>query len=174
MADHQKAPRVGVVMGSDSDLLVMEEALKTLEAFGVSYEVRILSAHRSPEETAHYARTSAKRNLKILIAGAGWAAHLAGVLAAETTLPVVGVPIDSSPLLGMDALLSTVQMPPGVPVATMAIGKGGARNAAVFAVQILALQDPALAKKLRIYKEELSRDVLAKDKNLGTHPCHSY
>lgn len=173
MADHQKAPRVGVVMGSDSDLPVMEEALKTLEAFGVPYEVRILSAHRSPEETAHYARTSEERNLKVLIAGAGWAAHLAGVLAAETTLPVIGVPIDSSPLLGMDALLSTVQMPPGVPVATMAIGKGGARNAAVFAVQILALQDPALAKRLSIYKEELSRDVLAKDKNLITHPCHS-
>lgn len=155
-------PLVGVIMGSDSDLWVMEEALAVLDAYEVAYEVRILSAHRSPEETSRYAATAADRGLRVLIAGAGWAAHLAGVVAAETILPVIGVPIDSSPLKGMDALLATVQMPPGIPVATMAIGKGGARNAAIYAVQILALQQPALTEKLKANKKSMAEDVMIK------------
>ena len=147
-------------MGSDSDLPVMEEALQVLDEFEVPYEVRILSAHRSPGETSAYARSGAERGLKVLIAAAGWAAHLAGVLAAETLLPVIGIPVDSSPLHGLDALLSTVQMPPGIPVATMAIGKGGARNAALFAVQILALQEPALSSKLQRFKTRMAEDMV--------------
>lgn len=159
-------PLVGIVMGSDSDLPVMEEAFQVLESFGVCYEAHIFSAHRSPQKTAAYAREAAKRCLQVLIAGAGWAAHLAGVLAAETILPVIGVPVASSPLQGVDALYSTVQMPPGVPVATMAIGKGGARNAALFAVQILALQDSALADKLRRHKEKMAEQIVEKDVKL--------
>jgi 5-(carboxyamino)imidazole ribonucleotide mutase len=153
-------PLVGIVMGSDSDLPVMEEALKALDSFGLPYEVRILSAHRSPHETASYAREAAGRGIKVLIAGAGWAAHLAGVLASETILPVIGVPIDSSPLRGLDSLFSTVQMPPGVPVATMALGKGGARNAALFAVQILALGEPALAEMLKEQKSKMATEIV--------------
>ena len=144
-----ETPKVGILMGSDSDLPVMEEAFRVLDDFGIPYEARILSAHRSPEESAEYARQAADRGVKVIIAGAGWAAHLAGVIAAATVLPVIGVPIDSSPLQGMDSLLSTVQMPPGIPVATMAIGRGGATNAAVFAVQILATHDAGLAAKLQ-------------------------
>jgi phosphoribosylaminoimidazole carboxylase PurE protein len=162
----ETAPLVGVIMGSDSDYAVMQEALDVLEKFGVRFEVKILSAHRSPKQTAAYAQQAAARGLKVLIAGAGWAAHLAGVLAAETTLPVIGVPIDSSPLKGLDALLSTVQMPPGVPVATMSIGKGGARNAALLAVQILALMNPDLGKKLQLHKEKLMATVLEKNRKL--------
>jgi phosphoribosylaminoimidazole carboxylase PurE protein len=153
-------PRVGILMGSDSDLPVMEEAFSVLDAHGVPYEAKILSAHRSPEETCRFAAEAAGRGIRVLIAGAGWAAHLAGVVASQTTLPVIGVPIDSSPLNGMDALLSTVQMPPGIPVATMAIGKGGARNAAIFAVQILALQDPGLAERLRAGKARMAEEVV--------------
>ncbi|MFP5212073.1 MAG: 5-(carboxyamino)imidazole ribonucleotide mutase [Acidobacteriota bacterium] len=164
MTDSKTAPLVGILMGSDSDLPVMEDAFKALEDFGVPYEVNILSAHRSPEETASYARGAARRGLKALIAGAGWAAHLAGVVASETILPVIGVPIDSSPLKGMDSLLATVQMPSGIPVATMAIGKGGARNAALFAVQILALGDPALAEKLEGLKEKMANDIVTEKK----------
>jgi 5-(carboxyamino)imidazole ribonucleotide mutase len=160
------APLVGIVMGSDSDFGVMQEAIEVFKEFGVCCEVQVLSAHRSPHQTAAYAREAAGRGLKALIAGAGWAAHLAGVLAAETTLPVIGVPIDSSPLRGLDALLSTVQMPPGVPVATMSIGPGGARNAAIFAVQILALCEPSLAKKLVLHKEKLVKGVLEKNQKL--------
>jgi phosphoribosylaminoimidazole carboxylase PurE protein len=152
-------------MGSESDLSVMEEAINVLDTFGVLYEVRILSAHRSPVETAAYAKSSAERGLKILIAGAGWAAHLAGVLAARTSLPVIGVPIDSSPLQGIDALYSTVQMPPGIPVATMAIGKGGARNAAIFAVQVLALQDTSLQKKLLDQRNRMAEEIVT-EKNV--------
>jgi len=166
MGDQGNSPWVGVIMGSDSDLGVMEEALQVLETFGVPFEVRVLSAHRSPHETGSYARTASERGLKVLIAGAGWAAHLAGVLASETTLPVIGVPIGSSSLQGMDALLSTVQMPPGVPVATMAIGKGGARNAALFAVQILALQNPRLAEEFKVHKKGMAEAVLEKNKKL--------
>ena len=162
MSEKEKAPLVGIIMGSDSDLSVMEEAFQALDQFSVPYEANILSAHRSPEHTAAYARGAMERGVRVLIAGAGWAAHLAGVVAAETILPVIGVPIDSSPLKGMDALLSTVQMPPGIPVATMAIGKGGARNAALFAVQILALADPGLAEKLHAHKRKMSEEVVMK------------
>ena len=162
MVESGNSPKIGIVMGSDSDLPVMEGALEALDFFGVSYEVKVLSAHRSPHETAAYAREAADRGIKVLIAGAGWAAHLAGVLASETVLPVLGVPIDSSPLNGMDALLATVQMPPGVPVGTMAIGKGGAYNAAVFAVQILALQDPVLRERLRARKLKMAEEIVGK------------
>ncbi len=166
MATQANDPVVGIVMGSDSDLSVMEAACQVLESFQVTFEVRILSAHRCPQKTSQYAREACARGLRVLIAGAGWAAHLAGVLAAETTLPVIGVPIASSPLQGVDALYATVQMPPGVPVATMAIGQGGARNAALFAIQILALQDVGLAEKFRLHKEEMIAQIAEKDQKL--------
>jgi phosphoribosylaminoimidazole carboxylase PurE protein len=137
----------------------MKSAAETLEKFGVPYEMTVASAHRSPERASRYSRTARERGLRVIIAGAGWAAHLAGVLAAETTLPVIGVPIDSSPLSGLDALLATVQMPPGVPVATMALGKGGARNAALLAIQILALADLDLAEKLAQNKKDMADEV---------------
>jgi len=159
-------PLVGIIMGSDSDLPVMEEAFQVLESFEVAFEAHILSAHRCPRKTSQYAGEAAGRGIRVLIAGAGWAAHLAGVIAAETTLPVIGVPIASSSLQGVDALYSTVQMPPGVPVATMAIGKGGARNAALFAIQILALQDPGLADKFRGHKEKMIEQISEKDQKL--------
>jgi phosphoribosylaminoimidazole carboxylase PurE protein len=162
-----EAIQVGIVMGSDSDLPVMEEAAKILDRFGIPYEMTISSAHRAPKRTAAYAEQAKSRGLKVLIAGAGGAAHLAGVLAAETPLPVIGVPIDSSPLQGMDALLATVQMPGGVPVATMAIGRVGARNAGILAAQILALSDAALAEKLVEYKQTLAREVEEKGKQLA-------
>jgi 5-(carboxyamino)imidazole ribonucleotide mutase len=155
---NQTAPLIGILMGSDSDLSIMEEAFQVLDDFNVPYEVRILSAHRSPDQTAEYSRNAAARGLRVLIAGAGWAAHLAGVIAAATTLPVIGVPIASSPLNGLDALFSTVQMPPGVPVATMPIGKGGAKNAALFAIQILALEQSELAVRFREYKEKMATE----------------
>ena len=154
-----KNPRVGIVMGSESDLSVMEEAVKVLEKLGIDCEITVSSAHRSPERTARYAREARDRGLEVIVAGAGAAAHLAGVIASETTLPVIGVPIDSSPLKGFDALLSTVQMPGGIPVATMAVGSAGARNAGVFAAQILALKDPSLQKNLDEYREELAAKV---------------
>lgn len=159
-------PVVGILMGSDSDLPVLEGAFEVLQKFHVPFEAAVLSAHRTPDHAARYAETAAARGLKVLIAAAGWAAHLAGVVASKTTLPVIGVPVDSSPLKGMDALLSTVQMPPGVPVAAMAIGKGGARNAALFAVQILALSDQALAQALRRSKEEMVSEVLVKNEKI--------
>ena len=152
-------PLVGIVIGSASDRPIMEEAGGILERFTIPYEMTIASAHRSPERTKEYARSAHKRGLKVIIAGAGGAAHLAGSIAAETVLPVIGVPIDSSPLIGIDALLATVQMPGGVPVATMAVGKAGARNAGLLAVQILALGKPELHKKLLEYKEEMARQV---------------
>ncbi len=155
-------PKVGILMGSDSDLPVMEEAFRALDDFGIPYEARILSAHRSPEESAEYARQASDRGLQVIIAGAGWAAHLAGVIAAATILPVIGVPIDSSPLQGLDSLFSTVQMPPGIPVATMAIGRGGARNAAIFAAQILATHDARLANLLKDMKRQMAEDVTVK------------
>ncbi len=155
-------PLVGIIMGSNSDIPVMEETIRALEKFGITYEIRVLSAHRTPEEAANYTRTLAKRGVKVLIAGAGWAAHLAGAAAAHTTIPVIGVPIDSSSLNGMDALLATVQMPPGIPVATMAIGKGGAYNAAIFAVQILALLDPQLATRFAEFKRAMADEVISK------------
>lgn len=154
-------PLVSIIMGSKSDVAVMESAARLLARFEIPYEMKILSAHRTPDQAAEYVTALAGRGVKVLIAGAGWAAHLAGVSAARTTLPVIGVPIDSSPLNGMDALLSTVQMPPGVPVATMAIGKGGAHNAAVFAVRILSLLDPALAKRYGSFIEEMAQEIMA-------------
>src|SRR6266700_1763193 len=140
-------------MGSDSDLSVMQEAVKVLKQFEVGYEIGVYSAHRSPHRTLEYVKSARDRGLKLIIAGAGGSAHLAGVTAAETTLPVIGVPINTSPLSGLDSLLSTVQMPPGVPVATMGVGKSGATNAGLFAVQILALQDEKLMNHLVEYKE---------------------
>ncbi len=162
-------PIVGIVMGSASDGPIMEEAAAILERFKVPHETIVASAHRSPERTREYARTAQERGLQVIIAGAGGAAHLAGSIAAETVLPVIGVPIDSSPLQGMDALLATVQMPAGVPVATMAVGKAGAKNAAILAVQILSLHQPELHKKLLAYKKELASQVeaAAKDRNKG-------
>ncbi|MBI3015342.1 MAG: 5-(carboxyamino)imidazole ribonucleotide mutase [Candidatus Tectomicrobia bacterium] len=159
-------PKVGVVMGSTSDQEIMEECLKALDEFGVPYELTVSSAHRSPARTSEYARRAAERGVQVLIAGAGGAAHLAGVLAAETILPVIGVPIDSSPLQGFDALLATVQMPRGTPVATMAVGKSGARNAGILAVQILALSDPDLSQKLRDFKQKMSQGVEEADRKL--------
>src|SRR2546421_11330937 len=157
---------VGIIMGSDSDLTTMQEAVKVLKQFEVPYEIGVYSAHRSPHRTAEYVRSARDRGLKLIIAGAGSSAHLAGVAAAETTLPVIGVPIDSSPLSGFDALFSTVQMPPGVPVATMGVGKSGATNAAFFAVQILALADETLARKLADYKVQLEKTIAEKSKKV--------
>jgi len=162
----QMKPVVGIIMGSDSDLPTMQEATKVLKQFEIPYEIGVYSAHRSPHRTAEYVRTARERGLKLIIAGAGSSAHLAGVTAAETTLPVVGVPIDSSPLSGFDALLSTVQMPPGVPVATMGVGKSGATNAAIFAVQVLALSDEGLTARLSEYKSQLEKTVAEKSKKV--------
>jgi phosphoribosylaminoimidazole carboxylase PurE protein len=157
-----QAVLVGIIMGSDSDLPVMQEAFEVLTNFGIPAEITVASAHRSPQRVSEYARSAERRGLKVLIAGAGGAAHLAGVLAAETSLPVIGVPIGSSPLAGWDALLATVQMPAGVPVATMAVGKAGARNAAILAAQILAVADSKLQERLENYKKELAEKVAEK------------
>src|SRR5579862_5428808 len=154
-------PLVGVIMGSKSDWEVMRASTDTLAKFGVPHEARVLSAHRSPALTAEYASTAEKRGLEVIIAAAGGAAHLAGVIAAHTILPVLGVPMESASLKGMDSLLSTVQMPGGIPVGTLAIGKPGATNAALLAVAILATNDPALREKLRAFREEQSKKVLA-------------
>lgn len=159
---------VSVAMGSDSDTPVMAEAVNVLREFQIPYEVYLTSAHRAPERTTKFARGAAGRGVKIIIVGAGAAAHLAGVIASQTPLPVIGVPIDATPLGGMDALLSTVQMPGGIPVATMAIGKGGAKNAALMAVRILALGDRGLKKKLDAYIEKLAQDVERKHETLTT------
>jgi phosphoribosylamine--glycine ligase len=153
-------------MGSDSDLGVMESASNVLKEFGVAFEITVASAHRSPQRAAEWASSARERGIKVIIAGAGHAAHLAGAMAAHTSLPIIGVPIDSSCLQGMDALLATVQMPPGVPVATMAIGKSGARNAGILAVQILALADTVLAEKLEEYKQNMAAKVEQKAKKL--------
>ena len=158
-----ETPLVGVVMGSASDRAVMEGATETLKILLIPCEIRIISAHRTPKQARQYAETAADRGLEVIIAGAGWAAHLAGFLAAHTTLPVIGVPIDSSPLKGVDALLSTVQMPPGIPVATVALGKGGAKNAAILAAQILALKHPAISEQVKRYRERLTQEALATD-----------
>ncbi len=159
-------PKVGILMGSDSDYPVMREAENRLDKFAIPYETRILSAHRSPVQTMEYSGSAEQRGLEVIIVGAGAAAHLAGVVAAKTTLPVIGVPIDSSALKGMDALLATVQMPAGVPVATMAIGKAGAANAGIFAAQIVARKDPEIAAKLAQLKEELAASVEEKNRKL--------
>jgi 5-(carboxyamino)imidazole ribonucleotide mutase len=157
---------VSVVMGSDSDLPIMEEAVKVLTEFAVPHELYLTSAHRTPERTTTFARSAAKRGVRIIIVGAGAAAHLAGVIASQTLLPVIGIPIDATSLKGMDALLATVQMPGGIPVATMAIGKAGAKNAALFAVRILALDDAGLQKKLQAYIHRMASDVERKHENL--------
>jgi phosphoribosylamine--glycine ligase len=153
---------VGIVMGSDSDLGVMKETTSILKQFGVPYEITVASAHRSPERAAEFATTAWERGVRVIIAGAGHAAHLAGAMAAHTSLPVIGVPIDSSCLQGFDALLSTVQMPPGIPVATVSIGKSGARNAGILSVQILALSDATLQTKLRDFKADMAEKVAQK------------
>jgi len=153
-------------MGSDSDLPMMAECAKVLEGYGVRYDIRVLSAHRSPNAAVRFARSAERRGVKVIIAGAGAAAHLAGVLAAHTTLPVIGVPLASSPLAGFDALLSTVQMPPGVPVATVGVGAMGAGNAGHLAVTILALQDASLRRRLIEKRRDMAAAVLAKTKTL--------
>ena len=160
-------PVVGILMGSDSDLPVMQEAASMLQEFGIEYEMTIASAHRTPKKVLEYSQSAERRGLKVIIAGAGWAAHLAGVVAAQTTLPVIGVPIDSSALKGLDALLSMVQMPGGVPVATMSLGKAGAKNAGVFAAQIIASSDVKMANRLKVYKVEMEREVEEKAKRLS-------
>jgi len=169
MPAENDTPLVGIVMGSDSDLDVMKGAAQVLTEFGVAHELRIMSAHRPPDESHAWAAGAAARGTKVIIAGAGMAAHLAGAMAAATTLPVIGVPLASGPLQGADALFSTVQMPSGVPVATVAIG--GAKNAAYLAVQILALSDARLADALTQHKHEMAESVKVKDAKLQSEPA---
>jgi phosphoribosylaminoimidazole carboxylase PurE protein len=157
---------VGIIMGSDTDLAVMSETAKALEEFRVPYEISVLSAHRSPRLAADYATRARERGIRVLICGAGRAAHLAGVVAAHSTLPVLGVPIDGGPLNGVDALYATVQMPPGIPVGTLAIGAHGARNAAILAVQILSLSDERLAEELTRFKNALEAAVEKRNERL--------
>jgi phosphoribosylaminoimidazole carboxylase PurE protein len=165
-SSNHEAPLVGILMGSDTDYPVMSEAVKILDKFGIAHEVEIVSAHRTPARAHEYATTAADRGLKVLIAAAGAAAHLAGVIAANTILPVIGVPMGTSSLNGLDALLATVQMPGGIPVATMAIDKAGAVNAAIFAAEILGTSDPHIARKLAEHKEDLARSVAEKNARL--------
>ena len=153
------APLVGIIMGSTSDWETLEHAAATLDALGVPHEIRVVSAHRTPDLLFEYAATARDRGLEVLIAGAGGAAHLPGMVAAHTTLPVLGVPVESTSLKGLDSLLSIVQMPGGVPVGTLAIGKAGATNAALLAISILALSRPELAEKLKKFRDEQTRDV---------------
>lgn len=153
-------------MGSDSDLEIMREAAKALDGFGIPYEMDVTSAHRSPARTADFARNAAQRGIRVIIAGAGGAAHLAGVIAAETTLPVIGVPIPSTSLGGLDSLLATVQMPAGIPVATVAIGKAGATNAGILAAQMIALDDKTIAQKMVEHKKKLAAGVEEKSRKL--------
>ena len=162
----KKKAIVSVVMGSDSDLAVMSEATKILQEYDIVFEAKILSAHRSPEDVARFARGARGNGIKIIIAGAGGAAHLAGVIASLTTIPVIGVPMETKELKGIDSLFSTVQMPSGVPVATVAIGKSGAKNAAILALEILGLEDARIAKRLEAFKKDLARGVRAKNKKL--------
>lgn len=154
-------------MGSDSDLEVMSEGAEILKSFGIPYEMKVLSAHRSPELVSRFVRQAKSRGFKIFICGAGGAAHLAGMVAAQTTLPVIGVPVNSSALGGLDALLATVQMPAGTPVATVAIGRSGARNAALLACQMLALQNQVLHKKLEKFKKNLVAGIVKKNRDLA-------
>lgn len=157
------AAQVAILMGSDSDWEVMSAAARQLGEFGISYDVHVMSAHRTPARVAEYASTAAERGIRVFIVGAGGAAHLGGVVAAHTTLPVIGVPLSATSLNGLDALLATVQMPSGVPVATVAIGKPGAENAAILAAQILALGDAELARRVGQFKTGLARKVEEKD-----------
>jgi phosphoribosylaminoimidazole carboxylase PurE protein len=158
-----RKPIVGVVMGSDSDLQVVERCLRQLDEFGIPHEVRVISAHRTPDAARDYAVSAAGRGLKVVIAAAGMSAALSGVLSAHTILPVIGIPIASGSLIGVDAALSTMQMPPGIPVGCMAIGAAGAINAAIFAAEILGVEDPALAKKLVAFKKQSATKTKAKD-----------
>jgi phosphoribosylaminoimidazole carboxylase PurE protein len=158
--------KVAVLMGSKSDLPVMEESASILRQFRIDYEMRILSAHRTPEEVTRFSKEAQNNGFSIIIAGAGMAAHLAGVIAAHTLLPVIGVPIDSSSLGGLDALLSMAQMPPGIPVATMGIGKAGARNAALLAVEMLSLNDQSLRARLIQYRQDIMKAVMEEDDNI--------
>lgn len=159
------SPRVGVIMGSESDWPTMEAACEVCREFGVPFEARVVSAHRTPDEMARYAKAAARRGLKVIVAGAGGAAHLPGMVASHTTLPVIGVPVESRALKGMDSLLSIVQMPAGVPVATVAIGN--AKNAGLLAVEILATSDPDLAAKLAAFRHRMAAQSKASGKNLG-------
>ena len=158
--------KVLIMMGSDSDLPVMEEARKVLRGFDIGCRITVASAHRTPERAIKLASEARDKGIEVIIAGAGAAAHLAGVLAAKTTLPVIGVPIDASPLNGLDALLSTVQMPGGIPVASMAIGKAGAKNAGIFAAEILSIKYPEIAGKLSVYRKEMAEAVEEKAKKV--------
>jgi phosphoribosylamine--glycine ligase len=160
-------PEVGIVMGSDSDLPAMKAAVDFLKSMGIGCEMSVASAHRTPEKAVEYAKNAQQRGLKVIIAGAGMAAHLAGVLASQTDLPVIGVPLNASSLGGLDALLSTVQMPPGIPVATMGIGKAGAKNGAILAMKILALQNPELGKKLVKMRHDMIREVEEKSRKIN-------
>jgi len=163
-----KRAQVSVIMGSDSDLPVMKSTIDILKKFGISHEVKILSAHRSPKEVSLFAESARLLGRKVIIAGAGGAAHLAGVIASLTTIPVIGVPMETKHLKGIDSLLSTVQMPSGVPVATMAIGSSGAKNAAILAAGVLALNDKKLERKLQLHKRKLALEVKRKNRKLKT------
>lgn len=156
-----KKPVVGFLVGSKSDLNYVEKGRRLLDEFAIPYDLQVISAHRTPARAAQYAQDAESAGLKIIIAAAGSAAHLAGAIAAHTTLPVIGIPIPSSDLKGLDSLLSTVQMPSGIPVATMAIGEAGAANAAILAAEILALSDSTLAKRLRLYRDELTKKAVS-------------
>lgn len=153
-------------MGSDSDLPVMEKTSKMLEEFNIPFHMTVSSAHRTPDRTLKLVKNAEKTGVEVIIAGAGAAAHLAGVIASHTILPVIGIPIDSSPLEGIDALYSTVQMPPGIPVATMAVGKAGAKNAAIFAAQILALKDSRISAALKDHKKKMAQELVKKAKKV--------
>lgn len=161
-----RRPEIAVIMGSDSDLAVMSETTKMLDEYGIAYETKILSAHRSPGDVAKFAKGARGKGYKIIIAGAGGAAHLAGVVASLTTLPVIGVPMETKELKGIDSLFSIVQMPSGIPVATVTIGKAGARNAAILALEILAIENPKIEKKLSALKKKLAQTVRKKDHDL--------
>ena len=160
-------PRVLIMMGSDSDLSVMEQTGDMLDELNIAYDMTVSSAHRTPDRTLKLVRDAEKKGMEVIIAGAGAAAHLAGVIASHTILPVIGVPIDSSPLKGIDSLYSTVQMPPGIPVATMAVGKTGAKNAGIFAAQIIGLKDSTVSKALMAYREKMAADVEKKAKKIA-------
>lgn len=160
-----KMKKIGIVMGSDSDVPIIKEAVQTLREFGLDFDVNVISAHRSPERAHSYA-LEAEKKYEVIIVGAGGAAHLAGVIASLTPVPVIGIPMPTPELGGLDSLLSTVQMPSGIPVSTMGIGKTGAINAAILAIQILSVADPALRQKIVLYKKQLSDAVSMKDQGL--------
>ena len=162
-------PKVGIVLGSENDLPLLEKGVELLKRFGVEFEVELCSAHRAPQKTARYAQEAEKRGIQVLIGAAGYANHLAGTLAAHTPLPVIGIPLDTSPLKGLDSVLSTVQMPAGVPVATVTIGAAGAVNAAVLALQILGTSDPEIRNTVRQYKKELAEKVAKQAEEIRKH-----